>query len=322
MLKLIENGVSRSAHGQRRGIGPANAGMGHWPAADAVTLPRAIVGIRLAKVRARVWPIGYILVGVLIASASSLFADPEWQANLSKEPPGNFPLLRPLRGKYVFGWSGFTAATAEVYFARPDDRCQVEGSGRTVGLARALWRYDVTYRASAIASTLRPIESNQADGYRSKKITTHLVFNNAGVRRSRSETPTPSGGQPKSKDWQFPNLFDLQTSVLYLRSQPLQPKSVYRLVVYPATNAYLATATVLGREKISVRAGSYNAVKIDLQLKKIGKDLDLQPHRKFRRATIWVSDDSDRVVLRIEAQVFVGTVFAELQSVRFEEPRP
>ena len=73
-----------------------------------------------------------------------------------------------------------------------------------------------------------------------------------------------------------------------------------------------------GREKISVRAGSYNAIKVDLQLNKIGKNLELEPHRKFRRATIWLSDDTDRIILRIEAQVFVGTVFAELQSVRFE----
>jgi len=75
---------------------------------------------------------------------------------------------------------------------------------------------------------------------------------------------------------------------------------------------------VTGREKISVHAGSYNAIKVDLQLNKIGKNLELEPHRKFRRATIWLSDDADRIILRIEAQVFVGTVFAELQSVRFE----
>jgi hypothetical protein len=89
-------------------------------------------------------------------------------------------------------------------------------------------------------------------------------------------------------------------------------------VVYPASSAYLATVTVTGREKISVRAGSYNAIKADLQLSKLGKKLELEPHRKFRRATIWISDDADRIILRIEAQVFVGTVFAELQSVHFE----
>src|SRR5262249_24953792 len=75
------------------------------------------------------------------------------------------------------------------------------------------------------------------------------------------------------------------------------------------------------REKISVHAGNYNAIKVDLQLKRIGKHLELEPHRKFRRATIWVSDDTDRLLLRIEAQVFVGTVFAELQSVPFDNPK-
>jgi hypothetical protein len=96
---------------------------------------------------------------------------------------------------------------------------------------------------------------------------------------------------------------------------------VQRVVVYPANSAYLATVTVLGREKISVRAGSYPAIKADLQLNRLGKNLELEPHRKFRRATVWLSDDADRVILRIEAQIFIGTVFAELQSVRFESAR-
>jgi hypothetical protein len=104
--------------------------------------------------------------------------------------------------------------------------------------------------------------------------------------------------------------------MLYLRSQPLKDRSSYKIVVYPATSAYLATLTVIGREKIAVRAGSYNAIKLDLQLSRLGKSLELEPHRKFRKATIWISDDNDRMVLRIEAQIFVGTVFVELQSVK------
>jgi hypothetical protein len=109
--------------------------------------------------------------------------------------------------------------------------------------------------------------------------------------------------------------------MLYLRSQPLRDRSVYRVVVYPATSAYLATVTVVGREKIAVRAGTYDAIKIDLRLNRLGKHLELEPHRKFRRATIWVSNDSDRILLRIEAQIFVGTIFVELQSVRFDSPK-
>ncbi len=122
------------------------------------------------------------------------------------------------------------------------------------------------------------------------------------------------------RDFTLPNLFDLHSAALYLRSQSLKPGSVYRLAIYAATNAYLATVTVTGREKSSVRAGTYNAIKLDLRLKRIGKQLELEPHKKFRRATIWVSDDAERLILRIDAQIFVGTVFAELQSVHFDNP--
>jgi len=109
--------------------------------------------------------------------------------------------------------------------------------------------------------------------------------------------------------------------MLYLRSEPLKDHSSYRIVVYPTTSPYLATVTVTGREKMNVRAGSYNAIKMDLQLSKVGQNFELQPHRKFRKATIWISDDPDRIILRVEAQIFLGTIFAELQSVKFETPK-
>jgi Protein of unknown function (DUF3108) len=244
-----------------------------------------------------------------------------WEATLSAEPPGNFPEMRSLRASYRFGWAGLTAATGEIHFTKPSaDKFQLDGTGRTIGLVRALWRFDTNHRAVTNAETLHPIETQQTESYRSKKFITHLAFTNSGVTRTRTEG---EGGAAETKSRQFslPNLFDLHSTALYLRSQPLRDRSVYRIVVYPASNAYLATITVVGREKISVHAGTYNAIKLDLQLKRIGKHLELEPHRKFRRATIWVSDDTERLLLRIEAQIFVGTVFAELQSVRFDIPR-
>jgi hypothetical protein len=139
------------------------------------------------------------------------------------------------------------------------------------------------------------------------------------VTRARTEGDGATA-KTTSRDFALPNLFDLHSAALYLRSQPLKQGNVYRLAVYPSTNPYLAIIRVTGREKISVRAGTYNAIKLDLQLKRIGKHLELEPHKKFRRATIWVSDDTERLILRIEAQIFVGTVFAELQSVHFDNP--
>jgi hypothetical protein len=176
---------------------------------------------------------------------------------------------------------------------------------------------DATYHGLANAETLRPIESKQTEIYRRKKLVTDLAFTDSGVTRARTE----GSGVKTAKPFNFPELFDLHSGILYLRSQPLSDRSVYRIAVYPATSAYLTTVTVLGRERVSVRAGTYNAIKVDLQLKRLGKSLELEPHRKFRRATIWISDDANRIPLRIEAQIFVGTVFAELQAIRFDQDK-
>lgn len=257
---------------------------------------------------------------VLLGLCSSLPAA-DWQSTVTREPPGNFPELRPLRASYRFGWAGLTAATGEVHVTAPSgNKFQFDGTGQTIGFVRALWKLDVNYRAVANAQTLRPIESQQAENYRQKKLVTHLTFTSRGVTRARTETRDGSGAT-KTRQFDFPDLFDLYSAMLYLRSQPLTGSSVHRVVVYAATNAYLATVTVVGREQISAHAGTYKAIKLDLRLNRIGKHLELEPHRKFRRATIWISDDRDRILLRIEAQVFVGTVFAELQSVRFEGAR-
>ena len=275
--------------------------------------------LRAAQIWLAIGPRILPAIFVFLAFCSSSLAE-NWEATLSKDPVGNFPEMRPLRASYRFGWSGFTAATGDVHFTKPsENKFQLDGTGRTIGFVRALWKLDVSYQAIASAETLRPIETQQIENYRSKKIVTHLTFTSNGVTRARTEGK--GAAAPKTRQFNFPNLFDLFSAMLYLRSQPLKERAVYRVVAYPATTAYLATVTVLGREKISVHAGSYSAIKLDLRLKRIGKQRQLEPHRKFRGATIWVSDDPERLLLRIEAQIFVGTVFAELQSVSFDNPK-
>ena len=263
-------------------------------------------------------PVLSFLIATVGVSPTSSAAN--WQSTLTKNPPGNFPELRPLWANYRFGWGGITAATGDVHFTKPSPtRYQVDGAGHTIGFVRVLWKMDTTHRATTDAETLRPIETRQTEAYRKKTVVTHLNFTNSGVKRARTDDPRT--GKVKTKEFNFPNLFDLNSAALYLRSQPLKDGNVYRVVIYPATSAYLATLTVTGREKVTVHTGTYDAIKIDLHLDKIGKNSELEPHKKFKRATLWVSDDSDRLLLRIEAQIFVGTVFAELQSVRFEKPK-
>lgn len=225
-----------------------------------------------------------------------------------------------MHARYGFGWSGFPGATAEVRLNKSSsDRLQLDITAHTIGLVRTLWKFDASHTSVVESATLHPVAVRQVETSRNKKTVTDLSFGPDGVTSKETETP---GKGTKVRRFDFRNLFDLQSALLYLRSQSLQERSVQRIIVYPATSAYLATVTVLGRERITVPSGTYNAIKFDLQLNKVGKQGGLEPHRKFRRATAWLSDDPDRLLLRIEAQIFVGTVFAELQSVEFQNTKP
>jgi hypothetical protein len=227
-----------------------------------------------------------------------------------------------LRAHYRFGWGGVTAATGDVRFSKtPDGRFQLEANGGTSGLARTLWAYDVKHVATSDSRTLRPIAVKEVEKIRSKKVTTDITFTETGVTSVREEE-RDSKVKSKTRRFDFPNISSLNSALLYLRTHPLNDGAAQRIVIYPATSAYLATVTVVGRDRITVPTGSYDAIKVDVQLKKIGKKRELLPHKKFRGATVWLSDDTDRLLLRIETEVFVGTVFAELESVQFENAKP
>jgi hypothetical protein len=257
-----------------------------------------------------------LLAGLMLSGQTALAAA-SWESTITSSAPPSFPNPRPMHARYGFGWSGFPCATAEIRTIKPSaDRLQLDVTARTTGLARALWKFEATHTSTINGATLHPVSVRQVENDRGKKIVTELSFNSTGVVSKITETP---GQETKVRKCEYPHLFDLQSALLYLRSQPLPERNVQRLVAYSSTDPYLATVTVLGRERVTVPAGTYNAIKFDLQLNRI-RDGKLQPHRKFRRANAWLSDDPDRLLLKIEAQVFVGSVLCELQSVEFDNP--
>lgn len=258
---------------------------------------------------------------LLVGSIGVLSAE-SWEETVPPFAPGSFPELRPVKVQYGFGWNGVTAATADLHLTKtPDEHYRLEATGRTVGFARNLWKFDVAHVGLSDARTLRPIQIREVESVRSKRWETVVDYTSQGVV-SRREEQSGSSIKTKERVFKFPNVLSLNSALLYVRAKPLPDGAVERIVVYPTTSAYLCTITVLGRESLTVAAGSYEAIKLDVQLNKIGKKRELQTHKKFKRATVWLGNDADRLVLRIETQIFIGTVFAELQSVQFDSARP
>ena len=242
----------------------------------------------------------------------------DWRDTLSSSQAGKFPPPRPMKAVYRFGWSGMTAAEAKFDLVKaPRGQIKLSMTTKTTGIVRTMWRMDSDHTAYCQAATLRPIRFEQKEVYKDETEATKAEFSEEGVRRTTVVTPL-KGPQEKEKKFKFPGVFDLQTGLFFVRSQRLQPGDHYRFVVYPSTSAYYADIEVLGREKLKIAGGSYDAVKCQVRLQGVTKKYALAPHKKFKRAMAWLSDDRDRLLLRIEAEVFVGSVWAELQSVEFE----
>lgn len=242
----------------------------------------------------------------------------DWRETLTAPQPGKFPPLRPVKAAYRFGWSGVTAAQADFDFTKaPRGQLRLSMKTQTIGAVRALWRMDTQHTALCNGTTLRPIRLQQTEVYKGETESSQVEFFPEEVRRKTTVTPL-KGPQDKERRFKIPNVLDLQTGLLFVRSQRLQAGDRCRFVVYPSTSGYLAEIEVIGREQVKVAAGSYDAIKCQVRLQGITKKYELAPHKKFKRAYAWLSDDRDRLLLRIEAEIFVGSVWAELQSAEFQ----
>lgn len=240
----------------------------------------------------------------------------DWRCTLSPMQPGPFPLPRPYIARYDFGWSGVKAGSGTFDFKRAGQRAVLVAQLKTLGMPRRLWQADASHRAVADLPRLRPISVVQKEVYRSQTQETRLLFSPQGVTKQTRESPEQKEFL-KPKTVKEPGALDLLTTVLVARSQPLRQGDVLRCVVFPSNAAFLAEFQVLGREKVTVPAGTFEAIKLELSLKKIGNNGDLQRHAKFKSGTIWLSDDQDRLIVRVAVEVFVGSVWAELQGVEF-----
>lgn len=253
--------------------------------------------------------------GILLLSAASCLAQPNWQSQLTPPEPGSFPPFKPLRVTYRLGWMGIPAGATEATFSRTrPEQFQLDVKGGTIGLARTLWRLDATHTARASASTLRPISLRQTEVYPWQTVRTEIDFNDESATRFRESTSdkTPA----RRKRLKFRNLYDIHSALLFIRSQRLKPGDTYNLVVCPQATPYLATVRVTDRERVQVRAGKFDAIKTELKLQKVNPDLTLEPHQKFKRGVFWLSDDTDRLLIKAQADIFIGSVWLELEQVQ------
>jgi hypothetical protein len=260
-----------------------------------------------------------------------------WRSELTPVTPGPFPSVVPQTLEYRFGWQSVIAGEGSLAFTQPRPGVsRAEFTAQTTGMTRTLWKMETRTVEWADLATLRPIRVRQAEWYRSSTSLAAQEFEPGGVWRAKGKgEPPPSffddtpADAPRMQElthvmpkWvPIPDLFDLQTALLWVRSQPLHDGDTLRLTLFQGNAPYLAAVRVMGRGPITVPAGTFPAIQLELTAQDINKAFALAPQKRFKRAIAWLSDDDDRRLLRIETAIFVGRVWVELMRATPERAR-
>ncbi len=256
----------------------------------------------------------FLLLTLLPTMLCAQVKAPAWVSSLTKSAPGSFAPLKPCRVVYDLSWNNLiSAGSAKVVMQEAGGHQVARAEAGTTGLARALWSYDCTMISVMDRGPLRAVHLNHTETDVSETVAYEVGFSPLKVL---TETVlTPKGGTVKKSSTICPYgpVDDLQSAILYVRSQPLKQGDKITRVVQPFDRPYLTTFTVVNRGKRKVEGTVYPVIELDVKIRKIdAKTLVLGSFKKVKTATIWVSDDTWRLPIEMHADIFVGFISATM----------
>lgn len=249
-------------------------------------------------------------------------ADLAWMDEITGLPPGPNAALKPVAIHYRLSWNNVLNAgdLAVAVRRKANGNGDIDfvgtAEGRSSGLARALWSYDMKAESLVDAASLRPQVFRLSETERKKQFRYVLDFQPGKVlsettRLASEEEPE----ETRSRVYRYEHLQDMMSLALYLRSFELPAGGdPVKILVSPFNRPYMVEFKVAGREKKKIKGVKYDTIRLDTKLRKIKPDQTLQEYEKMREATMWISDDEFRLPIEIHADIFVGFVSAQMTS--------
>ncbi len=231
--------------------------------------------------------------------------------------PGPFAAVPDFKAKFGFGWSGIQAAEATTVLKHEGKYLHVKVEGGSTGMARSLWQLDAVHDAYIDAKTLRPVSVDQLEKYSDRSVVSTIRYTPEQVWYMR-DVSVDKGKKARWKSIKIPNVFDILSAVIFVRSMPLNNGDKIRLICFPDSSPFVGQVNVLGRETIQAMGKSVNAIHVRMDISKIetshGKIDKVVAYSKFKSGEVWISDDDRRIPLKARVNIFVGYIYGEIIS--------
>jgi Protein of unknown function (DUF3108) len=109
---------------------------------------------------------------------------------------------------------------------------------------------------------------------------------------------------------------DTHSAMASMRGWDPAPGTSKTLWVMGGKRIWKTTVRFTGREAIGTQLGNCGAVRFDGTAWRAHNDLTIDDSKKAREFTVWLSDDADRVPLRVLARTELGDVVIDLVDYR------
>ena len=252
---------------------------------------------------------------LLLLLATTLPIHAAWKNDISSYASGKSSAFSPEKLEYKMSWNGaINSGRLIIEFGKKDKRYPSvflsHAYGRSTGVAYGLFPYTFTFTSFAKLSNHRPLVFVASEKDNKETVDTKNSYKSPGIHH-HSITKVKKNGAVIKQDHTFgaKAIHDPITAMLAIRRQPLKNGTTTHLCVHPFASPYFIAIKVLGREKHL----GYPCIKLDIKIQKIDKSTGkLRSYKKLKSATMWISDDSQRIPVELRSKVFIGDVRATL----------
>lgn len=256
------------------------------------------------------------MLGLLVWSSTPCMAAPKWVEELGPGQPGKHPRLEAGELVFSLSWkgilnSGQVSLDIGKAGAHKPGVVVIQTESKTMGPGGAIFPYQGHGWSEINLHSLRPRYLKTTENKDGKHVETENRFFSNRVTYKRTTTQ-------EEKRWVKSHVFaqspvhDIGSAILFIRSQKLDPGDQIKLMLHPYSSPYLLTAKVVGR----VKHKEVDCIQLSLELSKIDlKTLKLRPYKKLKEpASLWLSDDQQRLPLELRSKIFVGDVRVVLEA--------
>lgn len=214
------------------------------------------------------------------------------------------------RVHYGFINAGYATLTTAQTNYKGTPHLYVRGYGRTTGVVRAFFKVEDNYESYINLATGMPsyYVRNVKEGSYTQHLTATFNHDNQTLVLTDKEKPTNIPKTIKT----VVGIQDMLSAFYYLRSIPkdeLKVGSIKNMNVWIDDEMFAFQLKIVGIETISTKFGKISALKIHPLVQ------DGRVFKSKESVTLWVSNDQNHIPLAIKAELAVGSLRADIESI-------